>query len=336
MLGHHTPLFGLYYSLPFGSLFRIPIRMAFAYSFLACLLASLGVEGVAEGLAKRRLPALVPRAAAALLALLIGVDGYTRVELTLAHPVLPEARQPVPTQLLAYLRTRPHRQRMFIGDRAHMKADLELPYKFGTQHQVFVVPDYEPLLPIAYLRFFPTVSDALFHGHVSVLAGGGLAGAGAGAALDLMSVQLLLPRLNQAGTCDRSATSCEGTEASVDGAWIERASARLAPTACSASSRRRAPKQPSRASRGTHSTLISRPSWRSRAPTVWVSRRSNRLLRGTQVGPSGRIASESPRTQPIGSRSRLRATATACSCSRISITPAGRPRWMAWSSRSIA
>ena len=229
MLGHHTPLFGLYYSLPFGSLFRIPIRMAFAYSLFACLIASFGIQAVAEGLAKLRLPARVPHAAAALLALLIGIDGYTRVEITLAHPVLPETRPQVSTPLLAYLRTRPGRQRMFIGDRANMKADLELPYKFGTQHQVFVVPDYEPLLPSAYLRYFHTEGDALFHGHLSVLPGGRRWPAPVLARLlDLMSVRYYtLPRLNQGKYLRQIREFAQGAEASIDGMpWIERASAR--------------------------------------------------------------------------------------------------------------
>jgi len=229
MLGPHTPLFGLYYSLPFGSLFRIPMRMSFAYTLFVCLLASLGVEGVAEGLAKLRLHARVPSAAAALLALLIGADGYTRVELTLAHPVLPETRPQDPSQLLAYLRTRSDRQRMFIGDRANMKADLELPYKFGTQHQVFVVPDYEPLLPAAYLRYFHTESDALLHGHLSVLPGARHWPAPVLARLlDLMSVRYyVLPRLNHGKFLRKIREFVQGAEASIAGMpWIERASAR--------------------------------------------------------------------------------------------------------------
>ena len=229
MLGQLTPVFGLYYSLPFGSLFRIPIRMAFAYTLFVCLLAAIGVEAVAEALAKLGLRARVPRVAAALLALLIGVDGYTRVELSLAHPVLPETRPQVSTRLLAYLRTRSDRQRMFIGDRANMKADLELPYKFGTQHQVFVVPDYEPLLPIAYLRYFHTEGDALFHGHLSVLPGGRRWPAPVLARLlDLMSVRYyVLPRLNHGKFLGKIREFVQGAESSIAGMpWIERASAR--------------------------------------------------------------------------------------------------------------
>jgi hypothetical protein len=229
MLGQLTPVFGLYYSLPLGSLFRIPIRMTFAYTFFVCLLAAIGIEGLTERLAKLRLPARLPTVAAALLALLIGVDGYSRVELTLAHPVLPESRPRVSTQLLAYLRTRPDRQRMFIGDRAHMKADLELPFKFGTQNQVFVVPDYEPLLPIPYLRYFHTEGDALFHGTLSVLPRGRRWPAPVLARLlDLMSVRYYtLPRLNRGKYLQQIREFAQGVEGSIDGMpWIERASAR--------------------------------------------------------------------------------------------------------------
>jgi len=110
-----------------------------------------------------------------------------------------------------------------------MKADLELPYKFGTQHEVFVVPDYEPLLPFAYLRYFHTEGDALLHGHLSVLPGGRRWPAPVLARLlDLMSVRYyVLPRLDHGKHLQRFREFVQGAEASIDGMpWIERPSAR--------------------------------------------------------------------------------------------------------------
>src|SRR6185369_2130450 len=45
-----------------------------------------------------------------------------------------------------------------------------VPYKTGQMHDVFVVPDYEPLLPGAYCDFFGLSRNRLWHGALNMTA----------------------------------------------------------------------------------------------------------------------------------------------------------------------
>jgi hypothetical protein len=171
MLGAHTPLFHLYYQLPLGNVFRGPSRMAFLYTFAFAILIGTGVHGIATALSRRRQTAWIPLAAATAALLLVVVDLYRRSELTYAHPVLFGTEPPAAAELAGYLARDPARSRVFIENHKALY-NPGLLYKSGMMHRFFVVPDYEPIIPKVYERYFNAPRRQPWHGRLSVMPDG--------------------------------------------------------------------------------------------------------------------------------------------------------------------
>ena len=151
LLGSRTRVFEFYYSLPLGDLFRLPNRMAFVYALLTALLIAIGIEGVSGRLRKAHTRAFVPGAVGGLLALIVCVDTYTRTKMDSAHPILEGATRGAPSELIAFLRGRSGRERVFIET---MGWNTSLIHKAGMMNGVFAVPGYEPSVPAAYQQYF--------------------------------------------------------------------------------------------------------------------------------------------------------------------------------------
>jgi hypothetical protein len=155
LLGPKTPVFKLYYSLPLGNLFRNVMRVAFLYAFLTAVLIAIGIQGIKERLRGSSTKRFIPRAAAAVLVLLIGIDSYARTELGFTHPVLSAPSRGAPTELIEYLRNQPGRERVFI-EKGSSLLSRSLEVKVGMMNGIFVVPDYEPAMPAFYEKYFST------------------------------------------------------------------------------------------------------------------------------------------------------------------------------------
>jgi hypothetical protein len=166
MLGARTPAFGLYYALPLGNLFRLPSRMAFAWSFLAAMAVGIGIEAVRERCAARG-PRWLPGAAAAALALGVGADLYALTRTANAHPAVTGDFLGGPSGLIELLRSDPERPRVFVETTGLYSTDaLD---KLGMMNGVFAVPDYEPSMPRAYLDYFRPAAPGPWHGRLHVV-----------------------------------------------------------------------------------------------------------------------------------------------------------------------
>jgi len=163
MLGAHTPAFGLYYALPLGNLFRVPTRMAFAWSFLGALGVGIGIEAVRERWPARG-PRGLPGAIAAALGLAVGVDLYAHTRVENAHPAAGEAPLGAPPELVELLRRDATRSRVFVETTGVYSPGLL--DKLGMMYGLFAVPDYEPSMPRAYLDYFGLDPREPWHGRL--------------------------------------------------------------------------------------------------------------------------------------------------------------------------
>ncbi|MGI9589893.1 MAG: hypothetical protein ACR2P8_00890 [Myxococcota bacterium] len=154
-------VFPLSFGLPGGSLFRGPLRASFAYEFAAAVLIGLGAQRLEDWLG-RRLPrvALVSLAIAAA----VGAGRYLAFEDKYAFPPLsrPEALEG-PAELVSWGRRLGGNSRLFI----EIYPNANLPYRMGQMYGFESVPDYEPLLPAAYRRYFGI--EGIWHGNLTVL-----------------------------------------------------------------------------------------------------------------------------------------------------------------------
>ncbi len=153
LLGPATPVFAFYHSLPLGDLFRFPVRMDFVYVFCCALLLACGVHWLCE-LARQRAGRPAAAAVGIALVLCIGVELFARSRLDITHPVLSP-----PTRVF---------EPAFAESVRKTGARTLLPTapKSGTRERVFAVSDYEPSLPLAYVRYFAPEAPALWHGRL--------------------------------------------------------------------------------------------------------------------------------------------------------------------------
>jgi hypothetical protein len=167
MMGPATPLFSLYYALPTGSWFRIPMRFSFLYAFFLAVLMAFGTEALT-----RRIPSIGSRRVSGIIgaavAVAVGINLLGRMSLYYSHPAVYAPHRGGPAELREFLERQPGQPRVFI-EAAQVPHQIELLYKFGMMNDVFAVPDYEPGLPADYSRYFSAPSAPPWHGHVSVL-----------------------------------------------------------------------------------------------------------------------------------------------------------------------
>jgi hypothetical protein len=161
MRGTSGVLFPVYFELPGGSLFRDPRRAGFLYAFAAAVLIALGAQRI-EVRARRRLPALA--FVSVLIAAGIGCERYLTFPAKFSFLPLtqPESLEG-PAELSEFGRGLGDGSRMFI----ELHPNGALPYRMGQMHGFGVLPDYEPLLPAAYGRFFDV--EGIWHGILAVL-----------------------------------------------------------------------------------------------------------------------------------------------------------------------
>lgn len=169
LLGAHTRAFELYYRLPLGNLFRVPSRMAFAWSFLAAVAVGIGIEALRE-----RWPARGPRwlagAVAALLAVAVAGDLYVRTRTANAHPAVTGAYAGAPRALIERLRRDSARPRVFVETVGVYSTGLV--DKLGMMNGLYAVPDYEPSMPRAYRDYFAPSAAGAWHGRLHVAPSG--------------------------------------------------------------------------------------------------------------------------------------------------------------------
>jgi hypothetical protein len=165
LLGAHTRAFALYYQLPLGNLFRLPSRMAFAWSFLAAISLGIGIEALRERWPPRA-PGWTAGVAASLVALAALAELYAGTRTPSAHPAVTGDYAGAPAELLALLRGDPTRPRVFVettGVYSTQAVD-----KLGMMNGVYAVPDYEPSMPRAYLDYFAPSAPGPWHGRLHV------------------------------------------------------------------------------------------------------------------------------------------------------------------------
>ncbi len=189
-LGPRTPVYRLYYELPFGNLFRQVARMSFIYTFLASMLLGIGVDAVCErlhaaGVAPRRV-----LAAGGLLLALAGGDAYARAELPWIHPAARGETYGPPAEFVESLRALGHSGRIFVETMGAASGWRFFNAKLGTMTRLPIVPDYEPNPPGRYARFFDVPASPPWHGGLR-LSGGKVRALAIGLIplFDLMSVR---------------------------------------------------------------------------------------------------------------------------------------------------
>jgi hypothetical protein len=186
MLGPNTPVFGLYYQLPLGNLFRGPTRISFAWTFCFAMLIGVGIQAVSELRAGGR----APRAAAGLLALAVAADAYALTRIANAHPAITGDYAGTSPEAIGFLQGDPTRSRVFVESfDVYSIGSLD---KLGMVNGVFAVPDYEPSMPDAYRAYFRPRTRQPWHGRLHAVAGGDPARAAHRASarlLDLMGVR---------------------------------------------------------------------------------------------------------------------------------------------------
>ncbi len=169
MLGVHTPVYRAYYSLPLGDLFRGPVRISFVYAFSAAVLIGIGVQGATRLVPSRNRNGRAATIIAGLLAVAVAADLYhaTRLEdiYLSRHPEDELASR----ELVQGLELRAPLGRIF--SESHIFVTWSpLREKMGTISGMYVVPDYEPILPGDYGLYFDAPDDPPWHGSMSVLA----------------------------------------------------------------------------------------------------------------------------------------------------------------------
>lgn len=188
MLGLATPVYRLYLALPLGDAFRIPSRLGFVYAFALAVLLGIGVEGARRLLARWRRTESSAFAVAGLLALLVAADLYARSAPPFTRPLLVDDALRAPVELLEVLREHAASDRVYVFRRAAGDTkNFWLHEKLGSANALYVVPDYESLLPDAYAQLLASrVRRGFFKGKPDWEAGG------AERLLDLMSVRYYL------------------------------------------------------------------------------------------------------------------------------------------------
>ncbi len=165
MAGLSTPVYEMYYALPLGDFFRVPMRLSFVYMFLAALVTGIAFEGLTDVLARAARPGISALATALLL--VIAVDVYTRTARASENLLFEFPAPPAPASLVDALNGHGERR-----DRAWISASTRgrqhLGVKPGMMNQFFSLPDYEPTMPADYQGFFLKSESSAWHGFLDL------------------------------------------------------------------------------------------------------------------------------------------------------------------------
>ena len=154
MLGAQTPVFRIYYELPFGRTFRIPVRIGFVYAFALSTLIGIGVQGAGELCARWRGNGRVALIVTWVLVFAVGGDLYRRSAFLYRHPVLGPDLHYASDELVEYLRRGGGRERAFVMSRPFVATRESPRSKLGMMHGLFSLPEYDALFPRAYWDYF--------------------------------------------------------------------------------------------------------------------------------------------------------------------------------------
>jgi hypothetical protein len=159
MRGTQGVVFPIYYQLPFGDLFRIPLRMGIISQFAAAMLMGIGVTAAVSWLPPRR--SWVGGVGLAVVLCIAG-DVFVRNAPPFPYePLVRPDRLYGPPRLLELAPMMGHDRMFVIG--------IRRPKKFGQVHGMFELTGYEPALPRAYAEFFDVPPEEIWHGQLDVV-----------------------------------------------------------------------------------------------------------------------------------------------------------------------
>jgi hypothetical protein len=156
--------FPVFYELPGGNVFRIPVRAAFVYQFAVAMLVGLGGHACSKALVRAGARRAATTVAIAL-PLLVGGEALLRHPLRHRFEPLVEPESLYASEDVLSLASRAAPDRLFVERRNA----YTVPPKLGTLHGVFALPDYEPALPGAYAQFFGLPPGETWHGELDVV-----------------------------------------------------------------------------------------------------------------------------------------------------------------------
>jgi len=192
MLGTQTFVFRAYYSLPLGNLFRTPLNISFLYTFSAAVLVGIGVQGAMTLARSRKRHSHAAGVVAGLLVVAVVGELYHGTRLTEVHPSLEPEDAMASRELVEGLRLRAPLGRVFVEVHPLMTWGPLL-HKMGMMNGLYVVPDYEPILPGDYRKYFDVPEDPPWHANLSLHAPfGATSREEVVRLLDLMSVEYYL------------------------------------------------------------------------------------------------------------------------------------------------
>lgn len=160
--GREGWVFPAYFSLPFGDLFRIPVRAGVVIDFAAAVLVGIAIDNFVRWFASRRTVALLAFA----VALAFGASAFVRNPLPYRFDPLarPEALDG-PAHLVSFAGEAARRgERLFL-----QRFTGNVPANFGMLCQALVVPGYDPILPASYRRFFGVPDSTIWHGNLDIV-----------------------------------------------------------------------------------------------------------------------------------------------------------------------
>ena len=162
MRGTDGYVYPLYFHLPAGNVFRLPVRMAFVYAFSAAMLVAAGQTALLRAVAGWPWLGL---ALAMIVPVVAGAELYKRSEIPVRYAPLVE-----PESLERFLDVTEPVSARGQYERLFIERDIpsQVLVKVGQMTGGFVLPDYEPALPAEYRDFFDVTQGNLWHGEMYV------------------------------------------------------------------------------------------------------------------------------------------------------------------------
>lgn len=165
-VGPGSPVYGWFYALPLGNLFRGPQRIDFVYMFSVAMVCGFGVEGIHRFGADRR-GARAAHLVCWALALVFAADVYSRTRIEVPPPARVPPIRGGPPDAIHFLRETAENGRVFVQARIPHRVDLMK--KVGMMNGIFAVADYESNMPQAYEDFlFDASPPGFWHGDLTV------------------------------------------------------------------------------------------------------------------------------------------------------------------------
>ena len=160
--GSETWVFRVYHALPLGDLFRLPSRIAFVYGFALSIPCAIGVQVLID----RARSGGSATAAGVVACVLLAFTAYDAGKRS-AVPRMKPVSEPVPQSLRERIDDPSHR--VFLQNPSNRTRTPIVADKMGTLNRIHSLPDYEPLPPSDYARFFDVPDPAVWHGDLHLM-----------------------------------------------------------------------------------------------------------------------------------------------------------------------